>query len=286
MFQRILLIPPMAIFRSTLLSDLGVPHAFTNSGWDVTGPSSATAVLNQLRRHNHWPARRDGLTPTPGEFLTLTDQTHGNQVTTPKITPGSTPTPKADGWHPSSPPKPADAHVTHLPDHTVAVRTADCVPILLAASDGRTVAAVHAGWRGLDPAVHIIAHTLDHLQRLAPQEQHWHAAVGPCISAAHYPVGPEVAARFRNYPGALTPPPMPTDGIRRPPNPNPKPNPAPNPHLDCRAVAAAQLRDLGLSPNRIDVFPGCTFADAHEFHSYRRQGPGVGHQAALITPAH
>src|SRR5262245_57192028 len=41
-----------------------------------------------------------------------------------------------------------DALVENIPGHSVAVKTADCIPILLADTRRRAVAVVHAGWRG------------------------------------------------------------------------------------------------------------------------------------------
>ena len=41
-----------------------------------------------------------------------------------------------------------DALVTNVPGVCIAVSTADCVPVLLYAPDVKTVAAIHAGWRG------------------------------------------------------------------------------------------------------------------------------------------
>src|SRR5262249_21461425 len=43
----------------------------------------------------------------------------------------------------------ADAAVTHLPGRVLAVLTADCMPVFLAADDGTAVGLAHAGWRGL-----------------------------------------------------------------------------------------------------------------------------------------
>ena len=52
------------------------------------------------------------------------------------------------GGEPETAPR-ADALVTDNPEQLLLVRTADCVPVLLCSSDGRRVAAVHAGWKGL-----------------------------------------------------------------------------------------------------------------------------------------
>jgi YfiH family protein len=230
------------IFRSSLLDQLGVPHAFTTRAWDVKQADDVRQVLRATRL----VARPDQAT------VRLRRQVHGNVVTLPD--------------HPCGE---ADAHVTDRPGEVVAVRTADCVPILFAAAGGSAVAAVHAGWRGLDPAVNVIRHTAAALSTLnaADPPDRWAAAVGPCIRGRRYEVGEDVAARFRDaYPDALDE----TLG--------------PRPHLDLRAVTVAQLLDAGLDPDHLDVFPGCTHDDADDFFSYRREGQGVGHQAALITP--
>jgi YfiH family protein len=44
----------------------------------------------------------------------------------------------------------ADALYTQLRNQPLAIMTADCLPILLSSSDGQEVAAIHAGWRGLE----------------------------------------------------------------------------------------------------------------------------------------
>src|SRR5690606_35893587 len=47
----------------------------------------------------------------------------------------------------------ADAAVTDAPGVVLAVLTADCLPVVLAARDGSEVAVAHAGWRGLAAGV-------------------------------------------------------------------------------------------------------------------------------------
>ena len=77
----------------------------------------------------------------------------------------------------------------------VAVKTADCIPILLVDERHRAVAAVHAGWRGT--VARIAAGAVEAMARAsarAPADLH--AAIGPGIGKCCYEVGPEVAAQF------------------------------------------------------------------------------------------
>jgi len=76
----------------------------------------------------------------------------------------------------------------------IGVRTADCVPILLADRRTRKVAAVHAGWRGT--AAGIVAGTLSEMDS-RPEEIV--AAIGPSIGGCCYEVGPDVARQFGRW---------------------------------------------------------------------------------------
>lgn len=107
----------------------------------------------------------------------------------------------------------ADACVTSEKGIGCTMMVADCLPILLASSDGTVVAAAHAGWRGL-------AGTLQHgaqgpqgviesvfkafdavaLENAAPGAiksiVNAVAWLGPCIGPSAFEVGPEVKAAF------------------------------------------------------------------------------------------
>lgn len=148
----------------------------------------------------------------------------------------------------------ADALVTETPGLLLAVRVADCVPVLVVGARG--VAAIHAGWRGLVAGV--IGAGLDALgEPLA-------AAVGPCISVENYEVGDEVVAGVRaaGAPEAV----FLRAGPRRA-------------HVDLRALAAWQLREAGVP--EVEVLPHCTFASP-ALHSHRRGGAAAGRQAGVV----
>jgi YfiH family protein len=153
----------------------------------------------------------------------------------------------------------ADAIVSDEPGVVVAVRVADCVPILLAAPGA--VAAVHAGWRGT--AADIARAALDALCVLsgaAPSEVC--AAVGPAICGTCYEVGEEVYAGV----SAVMPPGRP---LPRPPGPL---------RVDLRAANAAILAELGA---RVELVGGCTRC-GDGLWSHRRDGAAGGRQVGAI----
>jgi YfiH family protein len=122
-------------------------------------------------------------------------QVHGGAVhIVPNPPPGSPPIP-------SSPDPKADAVVCDDPRRVLVVRVADCVPVLLATTDGRWVAAVHAGWRGV--IARVLPNAVATLRALRAEDLI--AAIGPCIGVDHFEVGPEVVAEFERVFGADAP---------------------------------------------------------------------------------
>src|SRR5690606_23932449 len=107
-----------------------------------------------------------------GRTLTTVRQVHGAACAAAPVTPGVE----------------ADAIISADPGTVLSIRVADCVPILLADRRGRAVGAVHAGWRGVIAGV--VPQAIAALQQrhdVKPDELV--AAVGPCISVAHFEVG-------------------------------------------------------------------------------------------------
>jgi hypothetical protein len=89
----------------------------------------------------------------------------------------------------------ADALVSDDPAVAIAVRAADCVPLLMADRTRGVVAAVHAGWRGT--AARIAAAAVDALAREFGTRPHdIVAAIGPSIGACCYEVGSELVDAF------------------------------------------------------------------------------------------
>jgi purine-nucleoside/S-methyl-5'-thioadenosine phosphorylase / adenosine deaminase len=89
----------------------------------------------------------------------------------------------------------ADVVVSDAPDVGIAVRAADCVPLLMADRVTGAVAAVHAGWRGT--AARACGAALTAMQReFGTHPRNIVAAIGPCIRPCCYQVGPDLVDAF------------------------------------------------------------------------------------------
>lgn len=153
-----------------------------------------------------------------------------------------------------------DALISDTPGVFVAVKTADCVPLLMVDPANRAVAAVHAGWRGT--VKKIAQHAVAAMQRkFSTRVQDLHVAIGPAIGSCCYEVGPEVAAQFREFDPSLGDITHPT-------------------HLDLAGYNRAQLLALGVHPAHVYMAGLCTKCN-HEFHSYRRDKQHAGRMHSM-----
>jgi hypothetical protein len=149
----------------------------------------------------------------------------------------------------------ADALVATEPGIGIAVKSADCLPILLADPDQHVVAAIHAGWRGCVAGVAVQA--VEKMMALTnSRRSRLIAAFGPSIRACCFEVGPEVARQFSPW----FPERSDLDGQT---------------HVDLPEACRRQLAFAGLSAERIGGPAPCTvcgggLAEGREFHSWRR----------------
>ena len=145
-----------------------------------------------------------------------------------------------------------DALITSTPGLWLEIRTADCVPLLLADPVRGVVAAVHAGWRGTAGAISRI--TVETLRReWGSNPADLQVVIGPCIAACCFEVGEDVAAQF---PGHIT-------------------RSEPRPRVDLVDANREQLMAAGVPSKGIESLDLCTVCDPGAFHSFRRdRGPG------------
>lgn len=154
----------------------------------------------------------------------------------------------------------ADGAVTSARGTVLAVMTADCLPVLLATTDGSRIGVAHAGWRGL--AAGVLTRAVAAFGREPAELVAW---LGPAIGPAAYEVGGEVrAAIAETDTGAL--------GAFAP-------NARGRFQLDLYRIARRQLGQAGVGA--IHGGDACTFADPERYFSHRREGP-CGRMASVI----
>ncbi len=158
----------------------------------------------------------------------------------------------------------ADAAVTTTPGIVLAILTADCPPVVLAAKDGGEIAAAHAGWRGLCAGV--LESTVAAMRTPPERLVAW---LGPAAGPRAYEIGEEVFEAFTAFDARARMAFLPT----RPGHWK----------VDLYMLARQRLLDAGVT----DVHGGglCTISDPARFFSHRRDGrSGRIATLAWITP--
>jgi polyphenol oxidase len=253
-------------YASGLLEAIGVRHAFsTRIGGCSPAPFDSLNLGNpngcdpQDDNGRIWEnyARLQKVIGCPEEPPLRVHQVHGNEVVSVSC---------GEAFETAAK---ADAIVSTDSTRAVSVRVADCVPVLLSTGTGRTVAAVHAGWRGVTAGV--IPAALEKLLELEEGQSAVKviAAIGPCIGFDAFEVGAEVLAEFTKAFGSDAPIRRCADGKGR---------------VDLRAAARLQLLAHGLAGENIDTTDRCTYSHSAEFFSHRREHGITGRMAALIAP--
>lgn len=190
---------------------------------------------------------------------------------------------------------PADGAFTTEPGVACVVMVADCLPLLLAAPEGRGVAALHAGWRGLAGAgagmtpgqgiVHSGVRALCEATSCDPADLAvW---LGPCIGPRHFEVGADVLAGFGVDPASATPGRHPRFVPHGDLAGNLAGNLAGEPSgalpakwlADLPGLARDTLARLGV--RQVSGGEACTVSEPARFFSFRRDGR-TGRQAAGI----
>lgn len=250
----------------------GVPHAFTTRiGGVSSGPFASLNFGNPMELPPG--VSRDSAANidenfrrvleaihTPGRLIQQVYQVHGAAVRVYRAGDAAREaTPQGEFDHK------ADAMVTDDPRRVLAVRVADCVPVLLASGDGRVVGAVHAGWRGV--VLGVLPAAVEAMRGLGAQGIR--AAIGPCIGPTRFEVGPEVVAEFA---------PRWPDAVRE------HPEAVPGKALIDLALA---LRDQlsGAEVSSVDTIQRCTASEPEWFFSHRRDQGITGRMVGVIGPA-
>lgn len=159
----------------------------------------------------------------------------------------------------------ADAAVTSTAGTVLAILTADCLPVVFAATDGSEVAAAHAGWRGL--AGGVLEATVAAMRTPAARLLAW---LGPAAGPQAYEIGAEVRDAFvGGDPGAASAFVATRPGHWR---------------VDLYALARRRLQAAGIAAAAIHGGGLCTIGDPQRFYSHRRD-QRTGRMATVIWKA-
>ena len=159
--------------------------------------------------------------------------------------------------------KDADSIITTRKDCYVAVRTADCVPILLSDKSGTFVAAVHAGWRGtfykvLEKTMQVL------IKDFNSESRDIIAVIGPSIGICCYEVSKSLWLKFdKKFK-------LEKDDFKLS---NGKY------YLNLQNINKGFLHRNGVK--NVEILPNCTQCNAN-FYSYRRDGSTDKSQISII----
>lgn len=255
------LTPGTDYLQSPLLSGLGFSHAFfCRSGGASTGPyaslSFSVAAGDDPAHVEENLRRAAGVLGVAADRVLYLSQVHGTEVVTADAAATREQTLEQRG----------DGILSLSPVVACGVRSADCVPLLLAHVESGAVCAAHAGWRGV--AGGMAAAAVDALRReVGPGRVV--AAIGPHIGAEAFEVGDDVADALE----AACPR---ANAVNR--------ERWPKPHVSLLQILVEQLREVGLDAGDVEFVAGCTMTDATRFFSYRRDGKLSGRHLSAIVP--
>jgi hypothetical protein len=167
----------------------------------------------------------------------------------------------------------ADILVSSDPSAAIAVRVADCAPILIADAATGVVGAVHAGWRGTVRSA-AIAGIRAMEREFGSRPENLLAAIGPSLGACCGEVGEEVVEAFRNAGHEAA-------AISRWFSPGHRGRP----HLNLWKANVDQLIACGIPPAQVHVAELCTKTHAAWMHSYRAAGAAAGRMVGAIKVA-
>jgi hypothetical protein len=229
--------PGVHYFCTTRLGGVSKDEwASFNLGFN-TAESPALAQANRTLLHGALPCKPFWLNQVHGAAVVDADQ--------------SQPGPQQPGWRPD-----ADAALTTRSGCVLGILTADCLPVVIADTQGRALGVAHAGWRGL--AGGVLEETLRQLRQRAPAATQWQAWIGPGISQPFFEVGPDVYHAFVDVAPEA-------DRFSRA---GAKRNGLNRWQADLAGLAAWRLERAGVA--HVIQSGRCTYGEPDVFYSYRR----------------
>lgn len=143
------------------------------------------------------------------------------------------------------------------------VTTADCVSILIYDPVNKTVASIHAGWRGI--AEGIGRKAIDEMKKLGSWPESLIIGIGPAICQKHFIVKNEVSKIFSTrYPKAVF--------VRNHDG-----------YVDLKKCLAEDFVNAGVPDGNIEMSPDCTVCNSYYYSSFRAEKERTVFQASIIS---
>lgn len=163
----------------------------------------------------------------------------------------------------------ADGLWTRQPGLIIAVKTADCVPVLV--QHPRLAMAIHAGWKGLSQD--ILGTALQVLEAEGIPQAECRIGIGACISLDSFEVGPEVIDQFRRSAYHLEDETFAWASSK---------GQGDRWHLDLGLLAALRFKKAGFQPEQLNIIRSCTRKNPMIWHSFRRDRERAGRNWSWI----
>ncbi|MFR2559725.1 MAG: peptidoglycan editing factor PgeF [Oscillospiraceae bacterium] len=162
----------------------------------------------------------------------------------------------------------ADALITNVPNLPLFAYGTDCCMITVYDPTSRSIAAIHAGWRGT--ASGIVLKALVTMMSLYGADPYtMRAAIGPAIGKCCFETDGDVADAFHELMDPAVDERIERCGDKY--------------HIDLKSINRLWLLRSGLDPSRIDVHPDCTKCRPDRYWSHRGMGGERGGMAAVIV---
>lgn len=175
---------------------------------------------------------------------------------------------------PSAESREADAHLTDQHKIALCIQTADCIPIMIYDPETEAIAAIHAGWRGVE--LEIIQKTCGALIGRGSNLDRARAWIGPHIGFSSFEVGVDVATRLESRFDAVRGHSRESTALRSHESESEKR------YVNLIAIARAQLASKGISPDRVaELLIDTVTSPAH--CSFRRDRERAGRQISFIA---
>jgi YfiH family protein len=142
----------------------------------------------------------------------------------------------------------ADAHFSKIKSKALVINTADCLPIMIIDESTMSVAAIHAGWRGVENQI-----TKKCLQKIKPRKAT--AWIGPHIMQNSFQVDQDVALKLD---------PSGKHSFKK----------GQKFYVNLQEIVIGQIIECGIDRSQILCLDKDTFTDK-DFHSHRRQPTGL-----------